>query len=538
MKQLYILISLLFFVSILAAQNVGIGTPTPNQKLDVAGWVELGDQTEGTSGTAGAIRYHSTSKTIQYYDGTIWIDLLTASSAGDADWTISGNNMYNANAGNVGIGTTTYTEKVNIGGDLKVEGSGGTIGLSNVSNGAIVVDNTLGIDGNEIMFNIQANIGTVGAQDLIFHTSGLSRMTLQADGDLGIGITPAEKLHINGSVRGNQSGALRISTGTGYTDIGSKNTTWSHFYTDRPAYYFDQPIVVDDGAISSYDENLVIRADFDNTSTANQLFLETTGDVGVGAAPEYKLDVDGDIRARGADIYVGTSGERIYVTGDDLRLESNSGYIDFRPADGSHGLIIRDYTGASADWTGVRHVNNGSSDRFEFSVANGGYGSGLVLMQNNRVGIGLTNPSYDLHVSGKIKSDGITETSDKRLKKNIETLESALAKLLQLRGVSYNWRVDEYPELKLEDGKQLGVIAQEIEKLFPEVVNTDEQGYKSVEYSHLVPVLIEAIKSQHLIIEDYQATVDTHSKLIKNMQTQLNKLQDNKKDRSTLTSKR
>jgi len=63
-----------------------------------------------------------------------------------------------------------------------------------------------------------------------------------------------------------------------------------------------------------------------------------------------------------------------------------------------------------------------------------------------------------------------------------------------LRGVNYKWRADDYPEMNFEDGVQLGVIAQEIEAVFPEVVQTDNAGYKSVEYSHLVPALIEAIK--------------------------------------------
>lgn len=523
MRVLFTLSVILFFVDYLSAQNVGIGTTQPNQKLEVAGWIELGNQTEGITGTAGSIRYHTVSKTIQYFDGTTWVDLLPASAAGDDDWTISGNNMYNANSGNIGMGTTTYTEKVNIGGDLKVEGSGSTIGLSNPANGAIVVDNTLGIDGNEIMFNIQANIGTVGSQDLIFHTNGSNRMVVDASGNVGIGTSPSVKLHINGSIRGDQTGALRISTPSGYTDIGSKNSTWSHFYTDRPAYYFDQPIVVDDGAISSYDESLVLRGDFDNPNTANQLYLSTNGSVGVGIAPNssYKLDVDGDIIARGADIYVGTAGERIYASGDDIRIYSNSGYIDIVPADGSHGIILRDYTGSTSTWSGFRTVEGGTYDRLEFSINNSGYGDNLVIRSDNRVGIGLTNPSYDLHVAGKIKSDGITETSDIRLKKDIELIDEALNKLLQLRGVSYNWRVDEYPEMKLSDKRDLGVIAQEVEKLFPEVVNTDEEGYKSVEYSHLVPVLIEAIKEQQKIIDQYKQETDTHAELILEMQQQL-----------------
>lgn len=117
-----------------------------------------------------------------------------------------------------------------------------------------------------------------------------------------------------------------------------------------------------------------------------------------------------------------------------------------------------------------------------------------VDASTNRVGIGLNNPSQALEINGRIKTNGINETSDRRFKKDIVTIESALEKVMKLRGVSYKWRTDEYPNKKFEDGTQLGVIAQEIEEIFPEVVVTDEEGYKSVEYGHLVPVLMEAIK--------------------------------------------
>lgn len=529
MRSIFLLF-FVFSVAPLLAQNgnVGIGTNIPNQKLEVAGWIELGNQTEGTTGTAGSIRYHSVSQRIQYHNGTTWIDLLPSTvSLGDDDWLYSSNNIYNGNTGNVGVGTTTFTEKFNVGGDLKIFGSGSTIGLSNVANGSLVIGSTLGIDDNEIMFNAQANVGTVGAQDLLFVTNGTSRMTVDATGNVGVGIAPLTKLHINGSIRGDQSGAIRISSPTGYVDVGSKNASWTHFNTDRPAFYFDQPIVVDDGAISSYDENLVIRADYDAATSANQLYLVTTGNVGVGIAPDplYKLDVNGDLMVRGSDIFVGTGGEKIFVTGDDLRLSSNSGYIDVVPADGSHGLILRDYTGATSTWSGLRTVEDGTYDRLEFSINNSTYGAGLVVRSDNRVGIGITTPGYSLHVAGKIKSDGITETSDERLKTNITLIDNALPKLMLINGVSYNWRVDEYPQFKLSEGTELGVIAQEVAKVFPEVVNTDDEGYLSVEYSHLVPVLIQAIKEQQLIIDQYKAQLGANTELLQSLQTQLNLLQ-------------
>ena len=96
----------------------------------------------------------------------------------------------------------------------------------------------------------------------IILTDGLNTAKdIITDGNLGIGInSPAERLHVNGSIRGNISGgALRIQTESGYTDIGSKNQNWSHFYTNRAKYYFDKRIHINEGIVSSFDEDLQLQ---------------------------------------------------------------------------------------------------------------------------------------------------------------------------------------------------------------------------------------------------------------------------------------
>jgi hypothetical protein len=84
--------------------------------------------------------------------------------------------------------------------------------------------------------------------------------------------------------------------------------------------------------------------------------------------------------------------------------------------------------------------------------------------------------------------------SDLRYKTNIRPITGALASVQQLNGVYYDWRGDEFPDMRFSQDRQMGVIAQEVEPLFPELVNTDANGYKSVDYAKITPVLIEAIK--------------------------------------------
>jgi hypothetical protein len=105
------------------------------------------------------------------------------------------------------------------------------------------------------------------------------------------------------------------------------------------------------------------------------------------------------------------------------------------------------------------------------------------------VGIGTINPQCKLDVAGSVCSYGNQLNSDARWKENIEPIDNALNLVTQLRGVSYEWI-----DASRGEGRQLGVIAQEVEQVFPEVVHTNSQGYKSVEYSKLVAPIIESVK--------------------------------------------
>jgi hypothetical protein len=99
----------------------------------------------------------------------------------------------------------------------------------------------------------------------------------------------------------------------------------------------------------------------------------------------------------------------------------------------------------------------------------------------------VNNTDYIIKVNGNIGVQGtITTTSDERLKKNVRTYDNALDKILQSRGVFFNYINN--------DKTSIGVIAQEIEKIIPEIVETSENGYKNVNYMGLIGVLIEAIK--------------------------------------------
>jgi hypothetical protein len=101
-------------------------------------------------------------------------------------------------------------------------------------------------------------------------------------------------------------------------------------------------------------------------------------------------------------------------------------------------------------------------------------------------------------------------TSDKRLKENIQPINDALCKVIGVSGNTFNWKPltkEEIQTIHSNTGRDVGVIAQEIESILPEAVTTRDNGYKAVNYEKIVPLLIEAIKEQQKQIDELKSKV-------------------------------
>ena len=105
----------------------------------------------------------------------------------------------------------------------------------------------------------------------------------------------------------------------------------------------------------------------------------------------------------------------------------------------------------------------------------------------------------------------------RNLKTDIKPIESALEKVLTLNGVTYEWRVKEFPQMNFDNKRHVGVLAQEVEAVLPEAVETGEDGYKSVKYSEITPLLIEAMKEQQQIINNQQKQIDELKKMVEEL---------------------
>lgn len=209
-------------------------------------------------------------------------------------------------------------------------------------------------------------------------------------------------------------------------------------------------------------------------------------------------------KTRVATIATPIEGTLVYVTdntytGSNLKVKNinSKGYYFY---DGTEWVKTQElWINHNNSTVKLNHLADGTTQRTD--------DKNIFITNNGEIGIGTPTPSQKLEVKGNIIISGYVQTSsldlnsDKRLKNNITTIDKKVTeKIKQLNPVTYYWN----SEGKAKGGNdklQYGLIAQEIERIFPDMVNTDIKGYKSVNYIELIPVLLKAIQEQQKEIE-------------------------------------
>lgn len=149
-------------------------------------------------------------------------------------------------------------------------------------------------------------------------------------------------------------------------------------------------------------------------------------------------------------------------------------------------------------------------------------GSEKLRLTANRAHFG----SEVYSTNGFTSSVGFQSCSDMRLKKDITPFTSALTGIGQIKAYTFYWKKDEFPQYDFNTRKQIGFMAQEIEKVYPEVVNTDVNGYKNVDYGKLTPILLTAIKELNDKVNKLQEEKDDLKVKVDNMESVLKPIID------------
>lgn len=136
-----------------------------------------------------------------------------------------------------------------------------------------------------------------------------------------------------------------------------------------------------------------------------------------------------------------------------------------------------------------------------------------LIIDNSNTTSPLIYGQFDnnvVRIYGNLEYTGtLSQYSDLTMKQEVNTLSGTLDKIEQLRGVSFYWSDESIANLEMSDKRQLGVIAQEVELVYPELISLDESGNMMVDYTKLTPILLEAVKEQQSIITIQNADIET-----------------------------
>ena len=258
------------------------------------------------------------------------------------------------------------------------------------------------------------------------------------------------------------------------------------------------------------DEGTFIWADSTNadfTSTGpNQFLIRANGGVGIGTgSPSNQLSVQGDADFAGS-VGIGTTSPQRLVHvlqgGAGLNPNSNALLVVERnatnvinvlaPDASASGIVFGNPVGGNS--AGGVIFNSGATPQgLQFRV--GGNVTEMAINSTGNVGINTTSPGFKLEVNGSAGKPGggtWSVSSDRRLKKNISRLEGSLDKLMQLQGVTYEY-IDSQSINELA-GQRIGMIAQEVEDVFPDWVDERHDGYKAVTFRGFEALTVEALR--------------------------------------------
>ena len=482
-----------------ANAQIGVGTTSPNSTLDVRGSLSTNYRaftTATTAATDNMLAFTGTSATT--------LTLPTATTCtGRVYW------VKNASS-NTSVLTIATTSSQTIDGltAWTLDEANQTISLiSNGANWNITGSAVPGNAGNAWTgggntVTALRNIGTKSNYDLPFITNNTEKMRLTATGNLGVGNgtfngTNPEKLVVDAGTttsvnaivgKGSINSYLQLniqnnSNGTGASsdvvataDNGTESTNFVDMGINSSTNTSGVMGAADDAYLYNNGQNFLV-----GTGTAAKSLILMTG--GTSQATNERMRIDGS-----GNVGIGTNApaQKFHLSGGNMRITNGGINADFMV-----GTTFAGFTNAA----GIVYYEVAGTETHMF-------GGDVIPDADNSRTCGNSSKRW----SAVYAVNGTIQTSDLRLKKNIHELPYGLTEVLRLNPVAYNWKDN-------TGGNKIGLIAQEVRKVIPEVVLGDEAKENlGMNYAEMVPVLINAIKDLKQEINEMKKTIDELNK--------------------------
>jgi len=406
---------------------------------------------------------------------------ITGSATITGDLTVDTNVLkVDTTLNKVGIGVATLTglSTLNVAGDVGITSD-------------LVLKNGSGTAQGYIFGSSGLNYRVIAGQPHVWQEGGSDLMRLNSTG-LGVGVSPsAGRLHIKGGA--SQSPLVLDTLGYNQIVLQLNGANRGQIYADATNCF----------------------ALVDSTGSNSRLLVTDSGNVGISVTPSAWAST-----YRALQIGIGTS--LTGITNDvDVNLVNNARFDGtnwkytnsspaerYRTASGTHYWYnaASGTAGNNITWTPAMTLTDSNELLLKYTTTSGNAGavairpgsSGQLILVADSGGLfqQVTSNYYLVTTAGG-------STSDATLKKNVQQLSGSLAKVCAIRGV--NFEFIETPKCTSDRGVQLGVIAQEVEAQYPEIVVIGDDGKKSVRYDRLVAPLIEAIKELTARVQTLEA---------------------------------
>jgi hypothetical protein len=420
--------------------------------------------------------------------------------------------------GNVGIGTDSPQQKLQVDGNIYLGPNDSNRAIHSGANIALMAD-------GEVKLVADANdTSGVGASDIVFGYGTSTNTDTNRDFTIAeLGTHPRVEI-------------MRIDASTDSVGIGTASPAASLEIESQGNNRTLKLEAVDSGASPSYTVSMLMEGyegrgngifhtdeDFagewfvGNPYTANNVSWQVGYDASGGQA-EYKAQAKLYIDGTNSRVGIGTSGPEktlhvegtARINGDIIAGPVNNNSKAFiKSRNGYSSATTPDYTWYFNDQCGIFHPA-GNVIGFSASGERARITTNGFKVTSGALGVNIDPSTTDGRIDAT--NDIVAySTSDKRLKENIKPLENSLNKVMKISGVEFDWKPlteEEKKTIHGNKGHDIGVIAQEIEEVLPEIVTTRDTGYKAVKYEKIVPLLIESIKELKTIVEEQQKEIN------------------------------